>query len=587
MLFFSIFILIIFNQIKIIFPKNFIVNYHSEYISIMDVNGISENYDLDLISSGKMYLNIESNLISQINYLFYYLTYNDITWKSIISKSRNYFIIYCENLNTFYSKINELIQLSRIKQIIVGVDSLHYKKELNLSIYNNNDLKIFINKNQDEIRNKYYSFSGKIFCSTYIYFYYSGDVYADFLVEFFFIFIMVFLFVWLIIHYKARKNGNYLFIHSYILAILLFYLFHTFIYLILVNKQKDKYFDDEIFSGALYNTYNFFQFFIKLLPALFSTIQLNIFELNEHYRIIRNSKVIHIISANIFFVISLENENEILSEMLNGFLYILTIICLFYMFMQFKNCLDEKILDSIIEDPEYTPTLKYKKKLLFTHSFCIFSFTIAYYIFIFIFRNNFAEYRTIKFIIVMINYSDLFLVILLTIIHFPRKLPQRYIEEIIFEDINLNNDENDYFEKIYAYEQIEEENYFENYKEENNANIIIIENPFNENKLEAEIEQDEIEENEEEEEKENKERNKNDEKNNNHFETTEEDSNDNNNKNNNIKTDNEIKENNNNNRNNEDEQNALVIKEETINNKSLVKEDILDLYHTKLGYIEI
>ena len=599
MLFLSFPALIIFIQIKIIFSNGYIVNYHSEYLSIMDDRGISQNYDLQLIYSGNIYYDMETNLIGQNNYLFYYLESGDTNWKNIISQSRNFFIIYCENID----KLGEMLQILRIKQIIIGLNSKTEEKEINLKANNNNiDSKIFISKDRDEIKNKYYRLSGKTYCSTYMYFYYSGDVYADFIVEFAFIFIMIFLFIWSFIYFKARKTGKYLFIHIYILIILIFYLFHTLLYLILVNKQKDKYFDEDIFSGALYNTYLFFQFFTKLLPALFATIQLNVFELNEHYRIIRNSKVIHILSANIFFVISLENDNQILSEVLNGFLYILILICLFYMYIQFKNCLEEKMIDAIIDDPDYTPTLQYKKKLLKIHSFCIFSYCIIYNIFIFLFRNILAEYRTIKFIIVMINYSDLFLVILLCTIHFPKELPPRYVEQIIFDDININFEENENFEKIYAYEQIEEKKYFENYKEGDSANIIIIENPFNENKI-LEDDEEEIEEEEEEEKKEIEEGKdtNNDKKNDINIETTKGDDsigNKNNIKNsennsiiikdNNFNNDDQrINNINESNKNKEDEQKALIIKEENINNQSCIEEDNLDLYRTKLGYIEI
>ena len=205
MLFLSFPALIIFIQIKIIFSNGYIVNYHSEYLSIMDDRGISQNYDLQLIYSGNIYYDMETNLIGQNNYLFYYLENGDNNWKNFISQSRNFFIIYCENID----KLGEMLQIPRIKQIIIGLNSKTEEKEINLKANNNNiDSKIFISKDRDEIKNKYYKLSGKTYCSTYMYFYYSGDVYADFIVEFAFIFIMIFLFIWSFIYFKARKTNR-------------------------------------------------------------------------------------------------------------------------------------------------------------------------------------------------------------------------------------------------------------------------------------------------------------------------------------------------------------------------------------------
>ena len=61
-----------------------------------------------------------------------------------------------------------------------------------------------------------------------------------------------------------------------------------------------------------------------------------------------------------------------------------------------------------------------------------------------ILRNFFEEYRTIKFIIVLVNYSDLFLTIFLCVIHFPKELPPLFMEQIIMEepDFNINDVEN-------------------------------------------------------------------------------------------------------------------------------------------------
>ena len=607
---FLILLIIIFIQIKINLGNNFIVYDHSEYISIMDTNGKTKNYNLEIITpDNKFYCNIETNLISQINNLFYYLTDNDINWKKIIPISRNYFTIYFEDLNTFYSKIDEILKeksvIIRVKQIIIGFNSSYDKNLLKIDTYPN-DINIFINRNKDEIKQKYSLFSNTVFCSTYLTFNYSGDVFADCFVIFAFCFLIAFSVFWGFIHHKARNNNNkYLFIHSYILVVLFFYFCHSLFFLIITMKKKYQYFDEEIYSGAFYNVFSFFQFFTKLLPALCVTIQLNLFELREHYRIIRNSKVIHILSANIFFVISLENENQNLSEILNGILYVLIVICLFYMFIQIKNCLEEKILDAIIDDQENVPTLKYKQKLLYIHWLSILGFIIIYFFVTSIFKYKFEEYRTLKFIIIMINYSDLFLLLLLCGVYFPRELPPQFIEQIIIEpEININNEENDYFENIYAYDLTDEDKYFENYKAGEMAKIVIIENPFNENKIEADLE---IEEEEEEEENEIKDNNNiKDNENNkkdNHIETTEEDSNDNKetintiinidneindktNENKNNKNDTKNCNNINNNQDNEEDNNILVYKENGKINKNYIEEDILDLYRTKLGYIE-
>ena len=76
------------------------------------------------------------------------------------------------------------------------------------------------------------------------------------------------------------------------------------------------------------------------------------------------------------------------------------------MFIQFKNCLDEKIIEAIIDEPGNVPTLKYKKNLLYIHSSCIFAYIVFYFIILLFSRSKFPEYRTTKFILVMINYSD-------------------------------------------------------------------------------------------------------------------------------------------------------------------------------------
>ena len=597
---------IILLNIKIYLTNNFIATKHSEYLTIKNDKGISEKYTLELIFPKKSpNLNTESNKIEQNNNLFFFISNNDTKWKDVIIYSRKSFIVYVEDFNTFSSIFSDMKDY-RIKQIIIGYNSTIDKNEI--SLYSEKtDKAIFINNQKEEIKKKYLSYSNEIICSTEINILYDGDVIADKFVMFIFIFIILFIGAWIIIHRKARKNSKYLFIHSYILVILIIYFFHSLFYLILVLKNKYKIFDEENFSGALYNFFNFFQFFTKLLPSLCATMQLNLLELREHYRIIRNSKVIHVLCVNIFFIISLENDNESLSEILNGTLYILVVLSLFYMFIQFKNCIEERMIDGIIDEPEIIPALKYKKKLLYSHTFTVILFVIIYFIILSILRNFFEEYRTIKFIIVLVNYSDLFLTIFLCVIHFPKELPPLFMEQIIMEepDFNINDVENEDFKNIYAYEQIDEEQYFEKYNPKEMANIVIIENPFNENKISLEIEEEE-QEKEEGEEKLEKVIDKNEEKNkvDSGIETTEENSIENSKEDNEISIsniniekeknheDNSQNENESNldkNQNGEEEHHALVVEEKEIEkiNKSYVEEDILDLSHTKLGYIEI
>ena len=172
-------------------------------------------------------------------------------------------------------------------------------------------------------------------------------------------------------------------------------------------------------------------------------------------------------------------------------------------------------------------------------------------------------------------------------------------------DFNINDVENEDFKNIYAYEQIDEEQYFEKYNPKEMANIVIIENPFNENKISLEIEEEE-QEKEEGEEKLEKVIDKNEEKNkvDSGIETTEENSIENSKDDNEISisniniekeknhennSQNENESNLDKNQNGEEEHHALVVEEKEIEkiNKSYVEEDILDLSHTKLGYIEI
>ena len=273
------------------------------------------------------------------------------------------------------------------------------------------------------------------------------------------------------------------------------------------------------------------------------------------------------------------------------------------------------MIDAIIDEPDLVPIIKFKKKILFIHSFAIVIFLFIYFCIRFILRLAFDQYITIKLTFVLINYSDFLLLTILCIVHFPRQLPPMYVDQIIFDQDPIINNENDYFENIYSYERIDEEKYFENYKPNESANIIIIENPFNNNKIQIGIEQEEEEEeeeNEEEKEKEEKvkekekEKEKENDKTDNGIETTEENSLDNDDANKNKNSINRVSvdtnekndiesitiENKNENDNHDskdqggEEHHPLVVDEKEKLNESVFQEDILDLYHTKLGYIE-
>ena len=614
------FIFITILKLKQYLSTNFLMDFHTEYFTITNrSSGVSNNYNLELIPIGNKIFDLKRNEIIYNNNLFYYLSYNDTNWREKIKIYRNNITIYCEDTKTFLEKKDEIIKYiilnSKIKQIIIGCDQFCEKEKEKIKINNTKgaDTYFFITKDKDIINSNYYTFTENIFSSSYINVYFAGDVFADKFVLFNLFLIFFFLCFWIYIICKAKKSSKYLFIHGYILGILIFYFIHTLLYTIITFKKKYQIFDEELFSGTFYNIYNFIQFFTKILPGLFASLQINLFEIREYYSIIKRSKGIHILAVNIFFIISLENDNENLSEILNGILYILTMICLFYMFLQYKFCLEEKIIDAMIDDPVNVPALKYKKKLLYFHSASIVLYVILYYIISFIIKYNYQEYRTIKYIIAFINYSDLLLLFFLVGVHFPRKLPLQYVEQEIFEpDLYENNGEvevNDYFENIYAFDLTEEEKYFENYKKDEMSSIVIIENPYNENKIEVLIEQDEQEEEEEEKEKEEKEKEKEkgkekiedlDDKKDIIIETTEEDSIDKENIELNINVNDSRDENENNNKkkddkndiddnhNNEEEHNALVCEDQKeMINKINMDEDILDLHRTKLGYIEI
>ena len=72
------------------------------------------------------------------------------------------------------------------------------------------------------------------------------------------------------------------------------------------------------------------------------------------------------------------------------------------MYIQFKHCLEEKILNAIIDEPDNVPILKYKKKLLILHLLTIIFFVGFYFIIKYTLKFMLQEYITIKFIITFI-----------------------------------------------------------------------------------------------------------------------------------------------------------------------------------------
>ena len=463
----------------------------------------SKNYSLDLIPFNTgLHSDLEKNEISEERNLFYYISYEDIYWKNILIKYKNtFFTMYLENIEAFKRYYPDIIQEKKIKIIIIGVKSNFNEKELQLEETNKF---IFINKDQQEIKKFYNSFSPNDVCSTFINFYYSGDIIFDDFVTYSGFFIIIFIFVYGLICYKYRKNNpKYLFTQDFILVALFFYFFHTLFLYLITTKKKYKYFDENNFSGALFILFNIFQFFSKLLPNIFAAMQVNIFEVREHSIIIGNSKVIHLLSCNIFFIISFQKENTYLSEGLNCFFYFVNLISILCMFFNHKQLFEEKYEDTIQNEPDYMQSLMLKKKLLNIHFYSCISFILFYISIYFLMRFYFDEYHTIKFIFIFINYSDLLLLLIMTIVHYPIKLPPLYIEEDrdpLDGSINNNQEENNFFKIVYNYtfNEQDEEEYFKNYKKDECPNLVIIENPFNESKLEeTNIDEEEEEENEE------------------------------------------------------------------------------------------
>ena len=348
------------------------------------------------------------------------------------------------------------------------------------------------------------------------------------------------------------------------MTILIIYLFHTLFLYILSLRGKYKYFDEQKFSGVLYIIFNIFLFFTKLFPNLFCSFQTNFLEVREFTRINMHSKVIQLLGCAIFFIINFQRDNTELSEFLNCMFYLINLICIFCLFLSYKKCLDDKYAQWMQNHPNDIQTISIKKKILYKHFFSCILFIFFHISFYIIMNYHFVEYRTIKFMLIFINYSDLILTIIITFIHYPRKLPHDYVEEesdSVDEPLNQDIEEDDSFRYIYNYSfnKKSEEEYFKNFDKKECANLVIIENPFSESKLDETI-------------------------------FNEEKRNENNNKDLNLNKD-DI-----NNNNNDIEEKQILIDKN--NNEDIINDindfdiinsnekDILDLTHTKLGFID-
>ena len=456
---------------------------------------IIDSYNLTLYlipTKNVLSSNIDKNQISELNIIFYYLTSDDHNWKSILNKYRNtHFTFYIEGIGTFNKIYPEIKNEKKISNLIIGVgDSDIFDKNELVAKINETKKYIFINKNQEIIKNNFRIFSIRNLCSIYINFFYAGDIFCDKFIFFIGIFMIICIIFYCIICYKARQNNQYLFTQDYILTNLFFYFFHTLLFYYITSKKIYKYFDEEIFSGVIYILFNSFQFFAKLLPNLLATGQLNIFEIREHSAMLGNSKVIHLFSCSIFFIISFQKENAELSESLNCCMYLINLMSIIYMYFSYKSLFQDKYADSVQNEPECLSAIILKRKLLLFHFASISLFILVHICFFCFMRYYLIKYRTIKFIFIFINYSDFVLLIIMALVYYPRDLPPYYIEEAreIGDNIffNQNVEENDDFKTIYnfAFNQKDEEIYFKNFQKDENANIVLIENPFNENKLE-------------------------------------------------------------------------------------------------------
>ena len=452
------------------------------------------NFTLELIPYKTGFSsNLEKNQIFQLNNLFYYLTSEDNNnWKNILKRYRNtHFVFYLDDIETFNKYYKELNKEKKISTLIVGGRHADFfkKNELAVKTADSNKL-IFINKNRNTIKNIFRIFSIRNLCSIYINFIYKGDIFCDKFITYIGLFITICIILYSIICYKARQNNKYLFIHDYILTNLFFYFFHTLLFYYITSKKKYKYFDEETFSGAIYVLFNTFQFFAKILPNVFATGQLNIYEIREHTYMFGHSKIIHLFSCNIFFIISFQKEATETSETLNCCMYIINFLSMIYMYFSYKHLFQEKYVESVENDPDYLSALRLKRKLLYFHFLSISLFILAHLCFYCFMRYFLDEYRTTKFIFIFINYSDLILLLIIAIVYYPRELPPYYNEEDREIGDNLFNNQNveeiDDFKTIYnfAFNQKDEEIYFKNYQKDECANIVLIENPFNENKLE-------------------------------------------------------------------------------------------------------
>ena len=474
--------------LNLIYCTKFHVSDRKERIYFSDIN---IEFPLKLISSS----NYESEFTPLEKTLgpkkFYFVQKgDDKKWISFLTtyKRSDYFFIYFQDMQTFDKNVDALYlngYYKYISAIIIGSSTAYEKNEQKKLLENKVD--IFINSDTNLITNLYSTYKDSVSCNIYYQFTYTGNIIAENLCLFFFILVILFLLIWVLIFYLAKRNNNNIFIHGYILSIFIFYFFSSLFLLLFFEKIKENKRESfDYFSGILFNLFKFFLFFTKFLVAISASLQVNILELRDHYQLTKNSRANIYIFVICFFIMSLQNENMDTSEFCNVVLYLeinLSLVCLF---CKIKSSIDIRLNEALGEQPIMLPALKLKKKILKIHTLIIFLFDVLLTTIYMYYRGHFAEYRTLRFILIFITYSDLPLVLLLIFIYFPRKLPEHYVEDSQYEipDFGVELIGNNQFNNIFVLNTKTDENiYFENYSLDEFYDVVLVENPFSEKPL--------------------------------------------------------------------------------------------------------
>ena len=425
---------------------------------------------------------------------FYFVKKENATeWISFLTnyKVSDYFFLYFQDMQSFYENVEEINSkgyYKYISAIIIG-STTPYKKNETIQLLEKK-VDIFINSDTNIIEKLYSKYNDDISCNIYYQFTYTGNIIAENLCFFFFIVIVLLLIIWLIILYLAKRNNNNIFIHGYILALFIFYFLSSLFLLLFFEKnEENKKESFEYFSGFLFNIFKFFLFFTKFLVSICISLQLNILELRDHYQLTKNSRANIYIFVICFFIISLQNENMATSEFCNVSLYLVINLSLLCLFCKLRSSINNRLNEALGEQPIMYPALKLKNKLLKIHTITIFLFDVSLTTIYLYYREHLNEYRTLRFILIFITYSDLPLVLLLTFIYFPRKLPEHYVEESQYEipDFGVELIGNNQFNNIFVLNTKTDENiYFENYSLDEFYDVVLVENPFSEKPLSKE-----------------------------------------------------------------------------------------------------